>query len=279
MIIDGLSITEYHAAEFPSKSKLDELREFGTLHYAARYITKTIPGKDSSAFTVGNAFECYVFKPVTKFDEFDRKYAVKPEGMKFTNKDGQTWRDEHLTAGREILTAKEFECFPDMRKAILDNPIAKALLSQGRAQPTVRRELLGLGLTVQCRPDWLSLEKCEGYTEGAFNLNLKTSLSLDAFKRQVVDLGYHRGAALEQWCLAKEGIQAESLMLVVEKKLAPRCRVYRIPEVALQTGWQEIKEDLEQLADCYRRNDFSDNQAAISEVALPAWELRRMEEE
>lgn len=275
MSIDyDIPIEAYHAAEHPSKSKLEEFAEFGPQHYHARFVAKTIPGKSSDAFTVGNGFECYLFQGP---EEFAKHYAPQPVGMKLSTKAGMAWEAEQGLACRAIISAKDFAPFEDMRKAVMANPIARKLLSQGRPQATVRRELPAFGFTVQARPDWLSLEPCAPYTSGAYLVDLKTTTNLLQFNRDCCDYGYNRQFALGQWLLAREGIQAEAFALVIEKKLAPRCRVLRIPEIALADGWASIKADLERVAECYRTGNWSDEQTEIQDVEVPVWQMRKME--
>ncbi len=107
-------------------------------------------------------------------------------------------------------------------------------------------------------------------------MNLKTCADLDLYTKHCVTLGYHRQSALEQWLLAKEDIITEHFQLVVEKKLAPRCRVLRIPEKILSAGWDLTKSDIEKIAARYRSGDWSDVQTEIEDVAVPAWADRQL---
>jgi hypothetical protein len=163
-----------------------------------------------------------------------------------------------------------------MIHAVMANPFATQLLASGSPQMTVRHDLEALGVSAQARPDWFCRSFVTGITEGAYTVNLKTCADLDLYARHCVPLGYHRQAALEQFLLAKHGIITEHFQLVVEKKLAPRCRVFRIPETILAAGWELTKASVEQIASRYKSGIWSDVQSEIEDVKIPGWADRQL---
>ena len=79
------------------------------------------------------------------------------------------------------------------------------------------------------------------------------------------------------WLLAKEGIQAEAYLIVVESKRAPRCKVFRMPEIALAAGWEKAKRLMDEIARRMKANDWTERQESIEEITLPGWQLNKLE--
>ncbi len=277
MITPNITIDAYHASSKLSTSKIRVFSEEGPEAFHRTFNLKTMPRPPKSNFDVGNGFECLLFEGPKAFMA---RYACKLPGMSFSTTEGKAWKKAMQESGLTILSQDGIPdlmaVFDDMVFAIRSNPFATKLLAQGKPQVTVWRELGGLGVTAQARPDWFSRLPCAGVTEEAYTVNLKTCADLDLYTRHCVPMGYHRQSALEQWLLAKEDIITEHFQLVVEKKLAPRCRVLRIPEKILSAGWDLTKSDIEKIAARYRSGDWSDVQTEIEDVAVPAWADRQL---
>lgn len=59
------------------------------IEYQNRYIKKVLQFKQSEAMNFGSALHCKVLEP----EEFDNRFAVKPDGINLTTKTGKEWRE------------------------------------------------------------------------------------------------------------------------------------------------------------------------------------------
>lgn len=276
MIIHNLPMDEYHADSAISNSKVKVFLDQGPAMFARRYVAKDLPGDDTPAMAFGRAFDDLLFLPRA---EFDARYVTKPDGMSFVTKEGKAWREGN--AGKEVITWNDWEVMQAMEFAISDNPIARRLLARGSAQVSIRAEMPELGIVAQSRPDWLCLEACDGLTEGAYILDLKTCADLNDFDKNAIAFGYHRQLALGQALLFREGgsIIAEAFLLAVEKSQAPRCRVRKMPEVALAAGWEVFRGAAIQIGTRLMSGDWSDRQTEIETVQLASWSEKQLQAE
>lgn len=259
-------IDAYHENPALSNSKINVFRQDGPTAFQRQFVTHTMERPDSDAFRFGRIFDDLVF-----LDEsiFWQKYIVRPAGLDGRTKEGKAWLASQ--GDLEALTQGEWSLLKDMMAAIQAQPLAKDALMGGRSQVTIRRELPGLGVSVQARPDYLKT-----LPTVTTLVDLKSTTDIVAFNKNCVEYGYHRQLALGQWLLAQEGIQTEALLIVVEKKIAGRCRVLRVPEPILAAGWELVKRDIGLIAARYKSGDWTDVQTAIEDVAVPQWADRQL---
>jgi hypothetical protein len=273
MIIYNMPMDEYHADTAISNSKIKVFADHGPARFYRQFIARDLPGDDSPAFAFGRAFDDHVFDP----EGFSRKYARKPEGLSLATKEGKEWKSAN--EGKEIISDADWQIMGDMLAAINANQFAVDLLSIGSPQVTIRREVPDLGIVVQSRPDWLSLSPFLGLTEGPYLVDLKTTSDLDAFDRNAIAFGYGRQLAMAQYLLAQEGYICDAFLLVVEKKRAGRCRVRRLPEVALAAGFAQFRRYGAEIGRRLAANDWTDRQMAIEECKLTSWQEKELTEE
>jgi hypothetical protein len=273
MIVHNMPMDEYHADSAISNSKIKVFADHGPMRFYRQFVAKDLPGEDSPAFAFGRAFDDRLFDP----QGFATKYARKPEGLSLATKEGKEWKAAN--EGREIITDADWQVMDDMMAAISANQFAVDLLSMGQPQVTVRREVPDLGIVAQSRPDWFSDMPFMGVTEGPYIVDLKTTSDLDSFDRNTTAFGYHRQIAMAQYLLAQEGIIADAFLLVVEKKRAGRCRVRRMPEVALAAGYEQFRRYGAEIGRRLATGDWSDRQLAIEECRLTSWQEKELNEE
>ena len=261
------SMDTYHARDAISNSKINVWRQEGPDAYWRYFVAKNLQRPDSAAFRFGRIFDLRVFLTL---DLFEQIYAVRPEGQDGRTKEGKAWA---ATVGdREIINWEDWHLIEEMMEALGGSELATEHLVGGRSQVTIRSELPSLGVTVQARPDYLKSAKGD---RPAVLVDLKTTSDLESFRKNCVAYGYHRQLALGQWLLAKEGMQTDAVLVVVEKKLAPRVRVLRIPEHILAAGWESLKSDIEGIAARYKSGNWKDVQEEIEDVEIPAWAERQ----
>jgi hypothetical protein len=109
---------------------------------------------------------------------FAHEIAIKPEGMKFSNKDGIAWRDAN--EGKLIVSAKDAASLTRMHQRM---PVeVRTLFDMCATEVTVRTVIDGL--PVQCRPDLLHAASRSFY-------DLKTIGAIEDVEGSIWKRGYH----------------------------------------------------------------------------------------
>lgn len=160
----------------------------------------------------------------------------------------------------------------EMAVAFRANQHAVRLWDPCARQVTIRRELAGLGVTVQSRPDGLDIP-------GSTLVDIKTTRDMNGFGRDAIAFGYHLQLSLGQWLAAQDGHQLDAFLIVIEAKLAPRVKVLRMKELALAAGWNRCKSLIEKVAGHYKSGNWTETQDEIEDLELETWQERKLEGE
>ena len=125
-----------------------------------------IHNEPTASMTLGTAAHCYILEGA---DAFHDRYAVKPEGLNFSTREGRAWRDEQ--EGRSIISFDQHMQILAMRDALMAQADARRLLEAGgRAEATMIAKDPETGLTLLCRPDLY-------ISRAGLAVNLKTTAS------------------------------------------------------------------------------------------------------
>lgn len=291
------SITSYHSSGAWGKSSLLDLAKYGPADFYARHIAKTLPRKESEAFRFGNLFDGLMNDEATERarwapsppEDAPRRPSIKQREAKKPSPatvDAIAWWDnwDRVHTGKEEVKEEDREILTDMLAAVAKNEACAKLWAKCEKQVGVRRELDldGFKITAQSRPDGLIIgEAGENplFPRSGTIVDVKTCRDITRFPLDCLTFGYHVQLSLGQWLLAREGIQADAVLLVVEKKLRPRAKAFRLPEVALTAGWEKCKALLTEVAKRTRNNDWTDPQVEVEEIELPSWAVRQLESE
>lgn len=268
---DQLPISEYHGAQgaprWLSKTSIRDFMERGPKWWRRAYIDRRLIRKRPDGAIQGLALDCYLTEGQ---ESFARTFAIKPEGMKLSTREGKEWAQEH--EGKEILSWEDglilMDAVDAVRTCCVWSDMEKAL-----PQRTIRRDSPSLGLGLQARPDFIR----EDYT---VEWDLKKCFDLDRFPGQAFDLAYHTQAAICGWCLAGYGIPLEHAYLVaVEWERCARCRVLEIPQEMLVHGDHQMRLAAAEIAACIQTNDWTDTQDKPQMLEVPAWAQRKIEKD
>lgn len=205
-------------------------------------------------------------KPLTDF-------AVKPDGMKLSTKEGIAWRGAN--ASKTIISAQQ------EREVLRAEPFARealgVLLNLGGTisyQATLRGDVDGL--TIQTRPDVIldapdMLVICD----------LKYVGQIDKFARDWVGSRYEIQVAAGVHLARQSGItkRIEFRFLLVESGTEhPRCRCLRITDAAVENAVRRLKE---RCADIVSVQDsalgFVDL-VEFGDIELPGWAEKKLED-
>lgn len=269
MIIRDLPIAEYHASApaWLSKTTINEFRSYGPAWWKLAHLDRSVKRKAPGGAAEGLALDCMLTEGEAAFSA---RYAVKPKDLNFSTTKGKEWKAEQEAKGiKDFISAEDYDILRDAVDAVRSCSVW-ADIQACEAQVTLRRESPSLGLGLQSRPDWLNL------STGVI-FDLKKTSDLSAFGRQAIDLGYHLQAAIGGWCLAGERIALERAALVaVEWERGARCRVYDIPDYALDDGLARLTETATEISKRLASGDWTDRQDQPEPLPIPEWMARKM---
>lgn len=151
----GMSASDYHRDPAWGSSSLKAMRRGPP----ARVMWEREHVRTSDAMALGTACHCALLTPAV----YDRDYAVKPDGMSFSTRDGKAWREANT---KPFIQSYEDSCIvARMLQAINEKPIVRASLDH-----SVAREVSLFwsqeGEPLKGRPDWI---------EGGYIYDLKMS--------------------------------------------------------------------------------------------------------
>lgn len=262
-ILLDLPWKEYIVRPWLGSSALDDWQAMGCEAWADRWLREGgySDGKSSTdSMTAGSSLDALVTG--TK-EDFAKRFAVKPAGMKLSTKEGKAWAEEN--AFREILEAEtkaEIDAsFPRVQEAIAvttadgENPVFQA---------TLRGEVGGQ--KVQTRPD-IYYQNAKHFQD----LKYVNSKSFASFDRDFVRSRYLLQAGLFYGLAMDAGIEdpTVSFLLVESGTRFPRVRDVGIPAWVLEVAWRKVRTICEEIA----RTEESGMIDAVrfSMLELPAW--------
>ncbi len=183
----GVPAEAYHFKELGliSNSALEEVRR-SPAHYLA-WISGN-EGKETPALSFGRALHMRTLEPAL----FAKTYIIAPDfgdrRYKAAKDASAAWYAEH--AGATILDSATGHATLGMIEAIAEHPIARPLLEGGDAELTMRWDDGTTGLPAKGRADFYRADLRTGV-----DVKSAADASLDAFRRSVATLGYHRQEA------------------------------------------------------------------------------------
>lgn len=298
-VIEGEPISDYHATDACSHSKLEVFRDEdrGPRRYLETYITKTIPRQPTTAaMEFGQALDSlllennpvHVIEPETYLGAESQKKDA-PMVAKPWNNNATACREWHAAnSGKIVLTAGQIRLLEAMKLAVQANPDAAALLLEGKPQVTFRAKFRWFA--VQVRPDkWHAdgVEISTGEIAGPVIADLKTAEDLEMFLKNRKALGYDRQAALYRRVVREiladlAGVRIDEIpppefYFVVAYKSAPvDTQVFKLSDDDMAIADRECMEDLKYLHRCYEKGEWPGALRGIT--MLPAvWRKERKE--
>lgn len=262
-----VSAAEYHAAAGVSNSALKIFGSQSPAHYRA---SLDEPREETDAMKKGTIFHKCILE-VSKFGE-GVSHFTRPEGMKFTTKDGIAWRDTHSTL--PILTADEQRNMLGARKAVYSDPIAAALLNgRGTNETSVIAKHSSTGLTLKIRPDRLTEDK-DGRP---WILDLKSTDDVRRFSYTARDFYYDQQGVFYPDVADMAGVQ-DALFVFLVVELEPTYRIHGVRLVQLDDETQrKARENYERLllqwAQCEESGVWPGYPSSIELMSVKRWTL------
>jgi hypothetical protein len=251
----------YHAANGCSKTMLDFLANQTPAHLAAYMYGLT---KEE---TPAMRFGAIVHRALLEPDTYTAAFHVKPEGLRFTTKDGMAWQEQHKQL--PIISQTESDQIDAMVSAVHCHPFAKKLLAGGTPEQSI---------FVEDDSGTLRKSRLDALTKGNVIPDLKTteSAALDQFERNVSRYRYHVQAAYYIDNCKLAGIEKENFFFICVEKTPPylvRCLLMNAD--VINYGRRLYQRDIQIYRNCLESGKWPGWSESYDEVALPPWELKQ----
>ena len=293
-MITGESNEDYHGNACVSASTIKDFIKSEYLYYR-KHIKRDCKQETTKAMTFGSVVHEYILER----DVFDSNYAVN--SYSGATKEGRLRKAEIIEAGQKAITASELAEIQRLSDAVYANPVAKSLLSHGKAEVSWRTNAGAFDM--QSRTDWfideptpeqIAMLQANGQNIKAGQpviVDLKTTQELDAWRRNnygnaIHQFSYHLQLAIYLAVINKirkeqgKEICRHFLFVVVEKKPPYDCAVIVLSERSFGLAQTQLKEYLKRLTACYERNGWSGyKDQGIIEAGIPENICQREEQE
>ncbi len=235
-------------------------------HFKARYIDKiTGAEEETPAMVLGTLTHRFILEPETCEDAFH----VRPEGMKFSTKDGIAWKAAH--DDRPIITADQQSAIKGMRESVLAHPLARKFIERSQREQNVFSD--DDGVRLKARLDLLP-------DSGNALADLKTCEDANdiEFAKHIDNYGYHYQAAfyLDVCKLAGRDF-SQWLFVAVEKNPPYCCAVYNLDPMAIEFGRRLYRRDLQVYRNCLESGQWPGYARSLSCISLPPYRQKEME--
>ena len=228
----------------------------------------------------GRAFHAYLLQP----ELFKKGYIVfdpanRPEQDKgMTSKINKEWREKFNESGKDILTAEQLIQIQDMKRSIMDNFYARALLSNGSPETSFFTELNGV--KVKARADYWRVKKNKNII---VEVKTTTDARPDIFARDMAKYNYHISVAYYVDIVQQiTGNECDYLFIVVEKDAPHGMSILRPSDQVHSCGCYEYEVLLELYNQCNQSNQFpgygvwTDNKYDVQEIDLPGYAIKEI---
>lgn len=216
-----------------SNSMISTFIESATLFYH-QYIARDFKREATPQMLFGSALHCYMLQPA----EYDRRYKVAPKVDRRTKEGKAAWEDFQAIAGdAEILTKEQGDMVHACVGSLLKNEyINQAFCADVRRvnESPVKFEYGGM----QCKalPDMVLPD-----SQVIFDLKTTSDPSPGAFKRSVLDNGYHRQAWFYREALRRsQDLDCEFVFACVRNTFPHETATYTLDAEMYRLAEQEI---------------------------------------
>lgn len=238
------------------------------------------PQEPSEDLVVGSAFHKLVLEP----DDFDKEFAVLPEGIDRRTKVGKEtyalFMEENADKG--VITIEQYEMISKMRDSVLSNPYTVKLLNGKHEQSMYFVDDL-TGIQCKVRPDTYTIigDKVIITDEKS----CKSAMPED-FMRDIIKYQYDLQAYMYRLGVAKTlNVPIENVSFVfncVEKKAPYLSALYEVTQPIFERGEMLFRKYIGMLKECidtdnwYGYNGFTN---APMTIGIPDWALAKDNEE
>lgn len=282
-VVHDMPAERYHAVDAMSNSALSALKR-SPRHYWATYLAPGRPERvETPSMFTGTLAHCAMLEA----DAMAARYIVTPEdaprrptaaqwGAKKPSADSQSamawWSDFNArSAGRQIVTAEQFDATWQQLEAVQGVPELAALLQSGASEVSFFWIDPETGVHCKARADHVH-RLADGR---AILLDLKTTsdASPEQFARSVWNFGYHRQDAWYSrgYELASGEAVAAFVFGVVTSDYPFIAVPYMLDDAAKAIGAEQCRDLLATYAQCKAAGYWPAYGSGVQLLSLPAW--------
>lgn len=267
----GVPAAHYHADPGVSNSMLTALNKTPA-HCWAMYLD---PARKQVESTDAQQAGTLMHTVILERDQMPVRYAVKPDGMSFSTKDGKAWR-EAVPAGVTIVSHDESEVANSQRDAVWRNPWLAKLLSKGFAESSCFWIDKATGLRCRARPDFIHPTGKKSCV--VVDLKQIADLTYDSVQRAIARYGYHRQAAHYRNGATECGLLVEEFVFCFVSASYPFIAApFVLDDESAAQGAEEVAELLAKFKGCRDLNFWPSFGDGYQQTGLPLWARRSQE--
>lgn len=269
----------YHASPALGSSGLKLLAQTPAHYFAAYLDPNREPRKETLAFKIGKAWHTAVYEPA----EFDNRYVAMPDGIDRRTKEGKALWAEIVATGKIPLPAGDMDRILRMGRAANTHPATRVLFAQkGLYEASIFFTDPATGVLCKFRPDFMVMP-CDLFPNGLI-IDGKSceDASPEGFARQAWNYEMHYQAALYSGGFQqhfKTRARPEFLWLAQEKEAPYACAIYSATADLVNYGRRKIRPLLELYARCAASGVWPGYSTAVTELGLPAWAAKIVQDE
>jgi hypothetical protein len=258
--------SEYRSSPAVAQS---DLKEFS--RSPAHYISaKCEPQESTPALILGTLIHAAVLEP-----ESEPQYHVKPEGMKFSTKEGIAWRDSRAK-GFPIISTDDEKKIKGSAEAVKNHGTARGIFysQEGINEICAFAQCSETGLWRKGRFDRKTTDNCGNVVIA--DLKSCDDARPQSFQRSVVDYGYDRQAAYYiDLCRQIEGLENDPvfIFIAVEKTPPHGIRCYVLPPEVIEHGRAKYKRELAAFKKCQESCEWPGYEEKIEVLNGRKWFL------
>lgn len=252
----GLPETTYRDAKGVNISSLKKMGRTPA-HYIAAIEE---PQEPTESMEFGTLVHLAVLEP----KRLAGSYVVRPDGMKFSTKEGKAWKDAQTLP---IIDADKDKALRDIASAIQTHPTAAAILAGGQNEVSVFKQHDETGLLLKGRIDCLT-EDAHG-CKTLVDVKTCQDASPGEFARTIAKFRYDAQAAFYM-----DLVDGEFFVFVaVEKEPPYGIGVYALDPEAIQNGRRSYETWLQRLWDCQSTGNWPCYPTDIQVLSMPKWAM------
>jgi hypothetical protein len=257
-IFEGLNEAVYRGAPGVNISNLKAMGK-SPAHYLAKVEEPLSDPTDAQVF--GTLLHLAVLEP----DRLAGAYVTRPEGLKFTTKEGKAWKDSQTLP---ILDVEKSAALMRTAMAVSNHPTAGQILSGGRKEVSVFKTHGQTGLLLKGRIDCLTEDE-NGFVT-VVDVKTTEDASIAGFSRAIASWQYHAQAAFYMDLVAADYF----VFLAVEKSAPYAVGIYALDEASIGRGRDAYGNWLEMLARCQETGEWPGYSMEVETISLPAWAMK-----
>lgn len=267
---------DHAAAPEISRSLIVEMVVNTPAHVRAVLDGKRIK-KPTRAMIIGTLMDCALLEP-DKFKE-GVSHWVRPEGMRFTTKEGKAWKAEHddlpiIQAKNNSETEASAEDIEGMIASVMAHKQARKIVESSVKQESAFCFHGPSGLLRKCRPDTRLSELRGRLVLSDLKTTFPGGTSAAVFSAHAARLGYHvQDPFYSDIYQDLLGEKPFFLFFVVERKPPYSVRVFQIHDEGKQAGRTEYQRALDRFAECKSSGIWPAHPEEIEVIRLPRWAL------